>query len=137
VNVQLAPAQLLGLGQALALNLLLQLRGGTALGLHVLFAVPAWYLIVQHGLAVDMRELDQARDHWRWRGRDRPAFAIAPQAGQALLHGVTQPPPLGRVIHDAPSPANGSFRSLADSMEAGSRPNWSGPFKGVPGSGSW
>jgi uncharacterized protein (DUF427 family) len=43
---------------------------------------------------VDMRELDRARDHWRWRGRDRPAFAIPPQAGQESVWDYPRPPRL-------------------------------------------
>lgn len=39
-----------------------------------------------------MRDLKQAQDHWRWRGRDRPRFAIDPQPGQESVWDYPRPP---------------------------------------------
>ncbi len=41
-------------------------------------------------------DLKQAREHWRWRGRDRPAFAIAPKPGQESVWDYPRPPRLAR-----------------------------------------
>ena len=41
-----------------------------------------------------MRDLKQARDQWRWRGHDRPAFAIVPQPGQESVWDYPRPPRL-------------------------------------------
>lgn len=42
----------------------------------------------------DMRDVDQARDQWRWRGRDRPSFAIVPRPGQESVWDYPRPPRL-------------------------------------------
>lgn len=42
--------------------------------------------------------LQAARDHWRWRGDDRPAFAVVPQPGQTSVWDFPRPP---RVVSDA------------------------------------
>jgi uncharacterized protein (DUF427 family) len=36
--------------------------------------------------------LAAARDHWRWRGDDRPSFAIAPGPGQTSVWDYPRPP---------------------------------------------
>jgi uncharacterized protein (DUF427 family) len=41
-----------------------------------------------------MHDLKQAREKWRWRGRDRPAFAIVPQPGQESVWDYPRPPRL-------------------------------------------
>ena len=38
--------------------------------------------------------LDAARSHWRWRGRDRPAFAVTPRLGQVSVWDFPRPPKL-------------------------------------------
>jgi uncharacterized protein (DUF427 family) len=38
--------------------------------------------------------LDAAREHWRWRGADRPPFAIAPGPGQESVWDYPRPPAL-------------------------------------------
>ncbi len=40
------------------------------------------------------RDLKQAREQWRWRGRDRPPFAIVPQPGQESVWDYPRPPRL-------------------------------------------
>ena len=39
-----------------------------------------------------MRDLKQAREKWRWRGRDRPAFAVVPEPGQESVWDYPRPP---------------------------------------------
>lgn len=39
-------------------------------------------------------DLKNARDQWRWRGGDRPAFAIAPKPGQESVWDYPRPPRL-------------------------------------------
>ena len=41
-------------------------------------------------------DLNSARAHWRWRGSDRPAFAIEPQPGQESVWDYPRPPRLER-----------------------------------------
>jgi uncharacterized protein (DUF427 family) len=41
-----------------------------------------------------MRDLKQARDAWRWRGSDRPAFAVVPRPGQESVWDYPRPPRL-------------------------------------------
>ncbi|MCK9684462.1 DUF427 domain-containing protein [Scleromatobacter humisilvae] len=38
--------------------------------------------------------LDGARSHWHWRGQARPAFAVAPKAGQESVWDYPRPPRL-------------------------------------------
>jgi len=38
--------------------------------------------------------LQAARDHWRWRGTDRPSFAVAPGPGQESVWDYPRPPVL-------------------------------------------
>jgi uncharacterized protein (DUF427 family) len=40
------------------------------------------------------RWLQSARDQWRWRGRERPAFAVTPNAGQESVWDYPRPPAL-------------------------------------------
>lgn len=42
--------------------------------------------------------LQAARDHWRWRGTDRPPFAVEPQPGQTSVWDFPRPP---QVVGDA------------------------------------
>ncbi len=42
----------------------------------------------------DTRDVKQARDQWRWRGRDRPAFAVVPRPGQESVWDYPRPPRL-------------------------------------------
>jgi uncharacterized protein (DUF427 family) len=42
--------------------------------------------------------LAAARDHWRWRGDERPAFAVEPGQGQESVWDYPRPP---RIVHDA------------------------------------
>jgi uncharacterized protein (DUF427 family) len=41
-------------------------------------------------------DLKHARAQWRWRGRDRPAFAIDPKPGQESVWDYPRPPRLAR-----------------------------------------
>jgi uncharacterized protein (DUF427 family) len=43
-------------------------------------------------------DLQAARDQWRWRGADRPAFAVEPEAGQISVWDFPRPPQLA---HDS------------------------------------
>ena len=38
--------------------------------------------------------LQAARDHWRWRGQDRPPFAVVPGPGQVSVWDFPRPPEL-------------------------------------------
>jgi uncharacterized protein (DUF427 family) len=38
--------------------------------------------------------LKAARDHWNWRGQDRPGFAIQPESGQVSVWDFPRPPRL-------------------------------------------
>jgi uncharacterized protein (DUF427 family) len=42
--------------------------------------------------------LEQRRAGWRWRGQERPPFAVAPQAGQESVWDYPRPP---RIVPDA------------------------------------
>lgn len=44
----------------------------------------------------DPDSLEQARAQWRWRGKDRPAFAKAPKQGQISVWDFPRPPELIR-----------------------------------------
>jgi uncharacterized protein (DUF427 family) len=41
-----------------------------------------------------MKDLQRARDQWRWRGADRPAFAVIPKPGQESVWDFPRPPRL-------------------------------------------
>jgi uncharacterized protein (DUF427 family) len=41
-------------------------------------------------------DLQYARDHWRWRGQDRPAFAVVPNSAQESVWDYPRPPRLSR-----------------------------------------
>ena len=84
----------------------------------------------------DPDSLALARAQWRWRGKDRPAFAQAPKQGQISVWDFPRPPELVRdkreiVVHwgvtlvartcgASQSMVQTLFHSLAGFMEAGS-----------------
>jgi uncharacterized protein (DUF427 family) len=48
----------------------------------------------------DPDALELARAQWRWRGKDRPAFAVAPKQGQMSVWDFPRPPELIRDKRD-------------------------------------
>lgn len=44
----------------------------------------------------DLERLERARAQWRWRGKDRPPFADAPELGQVSVWDFPRPPALVR-----------------------------------------
>jgi uncharacterized protein (DUF427 family) len=48
------------------------------------------------GFVLERDDLDKARAQWRWRGSDRPPFAVDPQPGQESVWDYPRPPRLVR-----------------------------------------